>query len=86
MADKVKREQRDIDRDEELARQEVVRKAVADHEIEAREEAVKRLADPKRADLAEAARLAEIDKFLNESVKRHDVNAARAAKFAKENA
>ena len=39
MADKDKREQRDIDRDEELARQEVVRKAVEKNELEARKEA-----------------------------------------------
>ena len=39
MAEKVQREQRDIDRDEELARQEVVRKAVEKHELAARKEA-----------------------------------------------
>ena len=39
MADKDKREQRDIDRDEELARQEVVRKAVEKNELAARKEA-----------------------------------------------
>jgi len=42
---KDQREQRDIDRDEELARQETVRKAVAKHELEARKEAEQLLQD-----------------------------------------
>lgn len=80
------KEQRDIDREEELARQKKVTDALEAHYIEARKEAEKRLEDPKRADVQEAERLAEIDKALNANVKAHDKNAARAAKFAKENA
>lgn len=42
------REQREIDRDEELARQKVVRDAVAKHELEARKEAEKLLEEQKK--------------------------------------
>jgi hypothetical protein len=49
MADKAPaKEQREIDRDEELARQKVVRDAVAKHELEARKEAEKLLEDQRK--------------------------------------
>jgi hypothetical protein len=74
------KEQRDIDREEELARQKKVTDALAAHEKEAREEAEKRLEDPHRMQAQEDERLAEIDKVLNASVKAHDKQAAKAAK------
>ncbi len=74
------REQRDIDRDEELARQKAVTDALDAFNKEWSEEAEKRLEDPTRADKQEAARLAEIDKGLNASVKAHDKLMKESAK------
>ena len=73
------KDQRQVDRDEELARQKAVTDALEAFNKEWSEEAEKRLEDPTRADKQEAARLAEVDKALNASVKAHD-------KLMKENA